>query len=186
MAKYNSVIITDKGQEIIFKSLAGTYNINFSAVAFGSGVHADDEDLSKITELNNEKQRVPVSGVVVPSTDSIIINARIDNRNLNTGYQIREIGIFCNDGNDINSETVLYAIVTATIPDYMPEIIQGEMPTEFSYKFGLGVGDTSSVTIADGELNGYYNKAEIDALLGNYYTKDQINEMLNPSESSSN
>ena len=182
MARYNPIVITDEGQSIIFQALAGTYTIDFTAVAFGSGEHASDEDLTKLTELDDEKQRVPVSGIAVPTSDSVIVNARVDNTNLIAGYRIREVGIFCKDGSDINSEAVLFAIATAAIPDYMPEIAEGEAPTEFSYKFGLGVGSASSVIISGGGMNGYYNKAEIDALFANYYTKAQIDEMISPSE----
>lgn len=180
MASYNPVVITDKGQEALFKSIAGQYGIQFTTISFGAGDHADSEDLTKLTALSDARQTVPVTSLVIPATDSVIVKARVNNNNLQSGYRIKEIGVFCKDGNDANSDTILYAIITTAIPDYMPAIVGNEAPTEFSYSFGLGVGNASTVTIQNSSSTGYYNQAEVDALLANYYTKSQIDEMLSP------
>lgn len=182
MAKYNSVIITNKGQEILFKAIAGTYQINFTAIAFGAGEHADSENLAALTDLDDERQRVQITGSAVVTDSSVVVKATVSNAELLEGYRIREIGIFCNNGNDNESDEILYAIVTASIPDYMPASAENSSPMEFSYQFGLGVGDASEVTIQAGG-NGYYTQAEVDALLStNYYTKAQIDAMLAPAQ----
>ena len=181
MARYNPVIITDEGQEILFKAIAGTYSISFTAMAFGAGEHADSENLAALTELDDERQRVQITGSVITTDSSIVIKAAVNNAALLEGYRIREIGIFCKDGDDAESDEVLYAIVTAAIPAYMPAHEENSSPMEFSYQFGLGVGDASSVTIQAGG-NGYYTQAEVDALLANYYTKAQIDAMLAPAQ----
>lgn len=181
MARYNPVVITNAGQQIIFQAIAGNYSICFTTMAFGAGEHADNENLAALTELTDERQRVSITDSAIVTADSIVVKAKVDNSSLLTGYRVREVGIFCENADDANSEETLYAIVTAQIPDYMSEGTQGAAPTEFAYQFGLGVGNASSVTIQAGG-NGYYTQAEVDALLENYYTKAQIDAMLSPQE----
>ena len=180
MARYNPVVITNTGQQILFRAIAGTYRIQFTEMAFGAGEHADGENVAVMTELSDERQRVPVTDSAVATQNSVVVKARVDNSSLLAGYRIREIGIFCRNADDANSEDELYAVVIAPIPDYMMESTQGEAPMEFSYQFGLGVGAASQVVI-QAAANGYYTQAEVDALLENYYTKEQVDALLNQS-----
>ena len=177
MAKFNSVVITNEGQKILFKAIAGTYKIHFTAMAFGAGAHPDGENLAALTELDDERQRVLITDSTITTEDSIVVKATVDNSMVQTGYRMREIGIFCMDSDDENSDETMYAVATAIIPDYMPESTGSSSPMEFAYQFALGVGNASEVTIEAGG-NGYYTQEEVDALLSNFYTKTQIDEML--------
>lgn len=177
MARYNHVVITDAGQAILFRAIAGAYSIRFTAMAFGAGEHAADENLAAMTALDNERQRVSITDAAAVSEDSIVVKARVDNAQLLQGYYIREIGIYCDNADDNDSDETLYAVVTAAIPDYMTEGSQDAAPMEFAFQFALGVGSAGEVTIAAGG-NGYYTQAEVDALLANYYTKAQVDALL--------
>lgn len=177
MAKYNSLIITDAGREIIFAALAGNYRIRFTAMAFGAGEHADDENLAALTQLSDERQRVDITDAVTQTLNSVIVKASIDNSELQSGYRVREIGIFCQNADDAESEETLYAVITAEIPDYMPTPAQNSAPVMFSFQFGLSVNDASEVTIIAGG-DGYYTQAEINELFTEYYTQADINELF--------
>ncbi len=178
MAKYNSVVITNAGQQVLFEALSSTYKIRFTAMAFGAGKHFDG-DLAALTQLEDERQRVAITDAAVYSSDSVTVKARLDNTSLATGYRINEIGIYCRDASgDSSPNEVLYAVVTAAVADYMPAEEQGAPPVEFAYQFGLAVGVASEVTV-EAAGNGYYTQDEVDALLENYYTKAEIDALLN-------
>ena len=179
MARYNPVVITNAGQQILFRAIAGTYRIQFTEMAFGAGECADTENVAAMTELDDERQRVAVSDATISTASSVIVKARVDNSSLHEGYRVREIGIYCKNADDANSDVELYAVVIATIPDYMMEGTQDAAPMEFSYQFALGIGAASQVVIQS-TANGYYTQAEVDALLTNYYTKAEIDALLNP------
>ena len=177
MAKYNSLIITDAGREIIFAALAGNYRIQFTSMAFGAGEHADDENLAALTQLSDERQRADITDAVTQTANSVIVKANIDNSELQSGYRVREIGIFCQNADDADPTETLYAVITAEIPDYMPTPSQNSAPVMFAYQFGLGVSAASEVTIVAGG-DGYYTQAEINEMFTDYYTKEQIDDLL--------
>lgn len=177
MAKFNNVIITNEGQKVLFSAIAGEYKMKFTSMAFGAGVYEKYDDVYNINSLKDEKQRVSITRKTDISSDSISVQAQISNAELTQGYQIREVGIFVKNENDANSSEILYAIVIAQIPDYMPKADEST-PLEFSYQFSLGVSNSADVII-EAPGNGYYTQAEVDELLKNYYTKSEIDALIN-------
>ena len=150
MAEFRSAVPTEKGVALIAKVLAGRCNINFTKIATGNGSYSDGEDVSKRTALKAQKQTFPISssGVLNQNTvhiKYIVSNVNTDGTSLDTGYYVKEVGIFANDPDE---GEILYSIAVAQTDkwDYLPAY-NGMIPSTITMDWYVEVANASQVTI---------------------------------------
>lgn len=124
MGAFNTAVVTVKGQALLAKTIAGTCKMNFSRMALSDAKLTGD--ISVLTSLSGIKQTELISHVGVEDEKSAVCEVAFSNAGLNTGYYVRNIGLYAIDPDE---GEILYSISTAdeTLAgaDWMPPISRG-------------------------------------------------------------
>lgn len=116
MSEFRQLIITNKGQSLMAKLIAGKANVTFTKVA-ASATTYNDSQIPALTALSNIKQQVAVSKVTRINSVAVQVDAAMENSTLTTGYYMNSIGLYANDPDD---GEILYAVAGANVGAYMP------------------------------------------------------------------
>lgn len=116
MLEFRQLIITNKGQSLMAKLIAGKANVTFTKVA-ASATTYNDSQIPALTALSNIKQQVAVSKVTRINSVAVQVDAAMENSALTTGYYMNSIGLYANDPDD---GEILYAVAGANVGAYMP------------------------------------------------------------------
>lgn len=155
MARFKKAVITEKGLALVTKVQMGSTTLKFTKIATGAGSYGD-EDVGNRTELKDKKQEFSLSSISVVDNDTVKLRAVISNPGLETGYYIREIGLFAQDPDD---GEILYSLAVAYDGqwDYLPA--ESEVsPATINLDTFSSVANASTVTIQGG--TGAYASAE--------------------------
>lgn len=140
-----NLIITNKGQELVSKLIAGQTTATFTSIA------TTDHDYSGATledllSLEDVKQTVAISSVSVTDNAYVEITARIDNSNLTSDYYVRAVGLFAQDNE--TGDNILYGVSLCDTgdPDHMPAF-GGKTVTGISYRFNVKVDNSAQVEL---------------------------------------
>ncbi len=117
MAEFSKLVITNKGQALIAKIIAGSGNIDFTKICTSSTTYTVGQ-LEALTSLTNVKQTSLISKVTRTNEVAIKVEAAFTNTDLTAGYYMRTIGLYAVDP-DVGE--ILYAVTTETSGNcYMP------------------------------------------------------------------
>ncbi len=156
MAQYRKAVITQQGIALIQKTQTQNIKLEFTKVATGSGSYTEDEVLDGATALKQQMQVFPISSVTVVDPQTIKLVSVISNKDLQSAYYIREIGVFATDPDE---GEILYSLAVAypDKADYMPAY-DGAAPVTIGLDTYQAVSNSENVTIrAD---TGAYASAE--------------------------
>ena len=92
MAEYSKLYITNNGQALMAKMIAGSGNIDFTKVCSSSTQYTESQ-LQALTALSNIKQTTLVSKVTRTNEVAIKIDAAYSNVDLKEGYYMRTLGL---------------------------------------------------------------------------------------------
>jgi len=118
MADFGGMVLTDVGKNLQAAVQTGE-ELNFVRIALGDGVLPSGGDLETYTDLVNEMKSVSPTVATVIGDGTARIRGTLTNAGMETGFFIREIGLFAEDPDDPEAE-ILYAITYASNPDYLP------------------------------------------------------------------
>lgn len=117
MAEFSKLIITDKGKNLILKTIAEQLSIDFTRIVI-SGAQYDISELEKLSELDDIKQSAEIEHKELAGDTAIKLQAAFTNQELDSGYYICTIGLYANDP-DVGE--ILYAATIETTGNcYMP------------------------------------------------------------------
>ena len=137
------LVITNQGQELIAKMIAGTSTASFTKIQT-SDYDYSAASLKDLTSLYDVKQEALVSSVSRTDTTMVEVLAAINNSNLDSGYYVKALGLFAKD---IEDNEILYAVSIETDnPDYMPAF-GGKTVSGITYKMNTKVDISSQVTL---------------------------------------
>ena len=138
------LVITNKGQELISKLIAGTARVTFTKIA-ASDYDYSAAALEELESLSEIKQEALVSSVTVTDTSLVKVLARIDNSSLTEGYYVKIVGLYAKDSS--TSEEILYGVSLADeVADYMP-VFGGKTVTGITYRLNVKVDNSDSVSL---------------------------------------
>lgn len=154
------LIITNAGEELISRLISETSTAHFTKIS------ATDHDYSgtdpkMLTELNDVKQTVLISGISRIDTTLVEIIAAFNNKGLETGYYAKTLGVYAEDqdGNEI-----LFGVgIEQEHPSYLPRF-SGRTVSSITYRLNIKVNNSEQVKI---EVNP-----------GAYITVEQFNKLL--------
>jgi len=136
-------VITDKGNELAAKLLAGTTSAVFTKIATSDHDYSD-YDLKKLEELA-VKQETIISHVEREEETVVTVYASIDARELVEGYYIRAIGLYAADA---EGTEILYAVSTDEFPKYLAPYKDGSrIMSGATFKLHIKVGNASQVSV---------------------------------------
>lgn len=119
MAEYSKLVITNDGQALMAKMIAGSGNIDFTKICSSSTQYQENQ-LQSLTALSNIKQTTLVSKVSRTNNVAIKVEAAFSNVDITTGYYMRTLGLYAVDP---DKGEILYAACIETsnncyIPPY--------------------------------------------------------------------
>lgn len=116
MSEFRQLIITNKGQALMAKLIAGTAHVEFTKVAASSTTYTDAQ-IPALTGMSNIKQRVAVSKVTKINSVAVQVDAAMENSALTVGYYMNSLGLYAKDPDE---GEILYAVAGANVGAYMP------------------------------------------------------------------
>ncbi len=117
MAEFSKLVITNKGQALLAKMIAGKGNIEFTKISASSTAYTDAQ-LEGLTSLSNVKQTSLISKVTRTNEVAIKVEAAFTNTELTAGYYMKALGLYAVDP-DVGE--ILYAVTRETSGNcYMP------------------------------------------------------------------
>ena len=119
MAEFNKLVITNKGQSLMAKLIAGTTSIEFTKIGVSTNIYTESQILA-LTSLANVKQIGEISKITRINNVAVQIESAIENSKLTTGYNMNSLGLYANDPDD---GEILYAVASVSSSDkgaYMP------------------------------------------------------------------
>lgn len=117
MAEFSKLVITNKGQALLAKMIAGSGNIEFTKISTSSTAYTDAQ-LEGLASLSNVKQTSLISKVTRTNEVAIKVEAAFTNTELKAGYYMKALGLYAVDP-DVGE--ILYAVTRETSGNcYMP------------------------------------------------------------------
>lgn len=159
MAVFSKLVITQNGQALMAKMIAGTGNIEFTKICASSTQYTESQ-LSALTALSNVKQTSLVSKVTRTNEVAIKVEGAYTNADLKTGYYMRTLGLYAVDP---DKGEILYAVAIETSGNcYMPPY-NGVTVTAAYIQLYTTVGNADNVSL---EVNpgAYATIGDIQAL----------------------
>lgn len=145
MAEFNKLTITNKGQALMSKIIAGSGNIEFTKVSASSNIYTESQILA-LTSLANVKQTVAISRITRINNVSVQIEAAMENSKLTSGYNMNSIGLYAKDPDD---GEILYAVASVLTSDkgaYMPPF-NGLTASGAYFKLTTTVSNSDNVSL---------------------------------------
>lgn len=176
MAEFRTMVITNKGQALIAKMMAGTANIEFTKISLSETAYTDAQILA-MTSLGGVKQTTGISKVTKTSNAAVQVEGAVTNSSLSTGYYIRTIALHAKDPDE---GEIVYAACGASTPGWMPPY-NGVSTSGCFLKLVTTVQNASSVTVTVdpaavatiGDIQDLQNQIDdLQAYIG--YTEDDI------------
>lgn len=142
MSVFKQLIITDRGQALMAKMIAGASNIKFTKISVSDKTY-NDSQLQTLTSLESIKQSTSISKVVRNNNVSVQIEGALTNSELTSGYYMRAVGLYATDP-DLGE--ILYAVTIASQASYMPPY-NGITVSGAYFKLITTVSNSESVNI---------------------------------------
>ena len=117
MAEFSKLVITNKGQALLAKMIAGEGSVEFTKVSASSTAYTDAQ-LEGLISLSDVKQTSLISKITRTNGVAIKVEAAFTNTELTAGYYMKALGLYAVDPDD---GEILYAITRETSGNcYMP------------------------------------------------------------------
>lgn len=142
MAEFKQLIITDRGQALMAKMLAGAGNVQFTKISVSDTTYTDGQ-LPGLTALSSIKQTTLISKVIRTNNVAVQVEGAVTNSDLVSGYYMRTIGLYAIDP-DLGE--ILYAVTIATQAGYMPPY-NGITVSGAYFKLVTTVSNASNVSL---------------------------------------
>lgn len=147
MGAFKSAVITNKGQALMAKVLAGSTVFDFTKICTSATQYSESTDLASLTNIGTIKQTSLVASVLKVSDTSVKVSTQFVNTSLSTGYYVRVLGLYAIDPTD---GEILYAVAVAdesvATADYMPPY-NNIGSSSLLVDMVTTVGNASSVTV---------------------------------------
>ena len=142
MGVYKKAIITDAGEALRARAVAGEASMQFSHAKTSTYVYPDGTDLTKLTDLQEIRQTVIPSNVQIANDTLISVRSLFGNEQINEAYLIQNVGVYATDGEN----EILFAVCQAITPDQMPAY-DGVAPSSFIYNVQLTVSQATQISL---------------------------------------
>lgn len=171
MTKFEGCYLTGAGRSIVYGN--GLTNLVFTKAVTGSGTYISKEEISDMTELKELKQEFGLDSFLEGNNCTVCIKFKIDNAQLEEGYQLSEIGIYARaDGGEEILYCVAYAMdgYTETVPSYDGTIIY-----YMAVEIKTVVSSEANVSIVYSEEH-EWSKNYIDGALADIFNGEEIED----------
>ena len=142
MGAFNTAVITDAGEVLLAKIIAGTETLNLTSAKTSDYEYPAETSFKALTDLQGIKQTMANPTAQVLSDTVIGVQALFGNQDVEQAYDIWNIGLYAMDGDN----EILFSISSAQTPDQMPAF-EGVAPSSYIYDIRLAVSQAADITI---------------------------------------
>ena len=153
------LVYTEQGQQWMAELVAENKKVIFSRIET-SDFDYSSTDLTKLTEIDNVKQRSEVSDVFIKNDKVVNVKACIDNDGLVFGYYIRAVGLYAK--NEENSEVLFAVAIETKTPDHMPAF-RNEISAGLTFSFEIVVASSQNISL-EAYSGAYATTEQLDCL----------------------
>lgn len=170
---YLSPGLTNNGLEMVAEAMNGT-GFTFTKIALGNGTGPASS--ADATEMANTVMTVGLSSIE-QEDNYVVLSVRFDNSQLETGFYIKELGVFAEQ--DESETEQLYAYrYTASEADYIPAKDSGRI-TEIVMRIIVAIGEADNVSAVLIDADIYASKQDLSDHIHDYnnphrVTKEQV------------
>ena len=143
MGQYNKAVLTTAGEKLIARALAGEIKLSITKAKTSNFAYSENADLKRLTDMQGVRQTVCDPETVVFNETIIQTRVLFSNEDIASTYYIHNIGLYAMDG----THEVLFSIVTAEIPDEMPQY-NGVASTSYIYNIQNVIQDAPQLNIS--------------------------------------
>lgn len=171
MAKFPNLTFTSQGTQMLVQA-QNSHTLTFTCGKLGSGVLADSDDISKLTDLKSPKMTLPIVSKDDSNPEKIVLTFDTSNSALEQGFVSREIGIFAKLDN--GSET-LYAYSNAgNNYDYIPS--EDTPSDENRLVVTLVVSSSANISVQIDKSIVYTHKSDVEEMIATHDASDTAHE----------
>lgn len=143
--QYVSFVVTNEGQNIIARILAGL-TVTFKKIVIGDGYDYDADNFVTKTALNNEVISLDITSMQVLNSNTVELVAQFGKNDIENAFWYREVGIYVIDPDDEEKE-ILFAYGNRNdTAEYITPHIQNYAVLK-TIKCLVRVGSSSNVNI---------------------------------------
>lgn len=142
MGAFNQAVITDAGEALITKILAGTATLNLTRAVTSNYEYPEGTDIKTLTDLLGIQQTMSNPKAQIESDTVIAVQALFGNADITQAYDIWNVGLYAMDG----ESEILFSVSQAQEPDQMPAF-EGVAPSSYIYDIRLTISQASEITI---------------------------------------
>lgn len=146
MSKYNETILTNAGFDLASRAANGraTFEITRAAATADDLSKLTDDEQQKLTKLPNEVRNGEITNLT-SSNDEGTVGTEIlfTNEILDKSYSINAVGLYAKEA---DKDEVLYALVTAKTPEFMPDFAD-KVIFQFRLTIYVVVGEADNITV---------------------------------------
>ena len=171
MAKFANLTFTSQGTQMLVQA-QNSHTLTFTCGKLGSGVLADSDDISKITDLKSPKMTLPIVSVDDSNEEKLVLTFDTSNTELEEGFVSREIGIFAKLDNGAEQ---LYAYSNAgNNYDYIPS--KDTPSDENRLVVNLVVSSSANISVQIDKSIVYTHKSDVEEMIAAHDDSDTAHE----------
>lgn len=144
MAAFSKFIITNAGQALTAKALAGECPISFTKVCASSTVYTE-EQITELVALDEIKQTAFISGITRTNETTVKVDVALTNAELTTGYYMHTIGLYAEG--ESGEDEILYGVTIETSGGYYIPAYSGTTVSSVCLQLYIGVGNAENVSL---------------------------------------
>jgi phage-related tail fiber protein len=162
MSSFSSFKITDVGLNLEYKAQTGKI-LKFTKFKVGDG-KLSTTDIEQLTDLINPILEQEVDRLDIQTTDNVKnvqIGFNIDNKNITTGFYLREIGLYAEDP-DTKEEVLMFYSNCGDTADYISDNSSGTL-AEKIIDIELYISNVENITATIDTSTVYATKEYVDS-----------------------
>lgn len=171
--EYNKFFLTEAGADLLSRVHTGS-SIKFTRAAIGSGTCETMEELRTSKKLTEERLSAPVIAVQNQKNGTCKIKVVFENKGLETGFMVNEVGVFAED--PTKGEILYFVCATNGETGFFPanpiettstgSEVYNKPFVEMPMEIYVVIGDAEEVNISMSSSMTFAMKEDLDDLAG--------------------
>lgn len=163
----SGMVLTQNGRNLLAKALTGK-ELHFTRAFTGDGLLAS-RDPYTMTALISPKQELPIQSMNTSQTGTCEVVLEMTNKNITTGYFVREYGLFARDPD--TQQEILYAYANKGENCSYLEGNNGVDLINYTLSLITVIDQAPNITATINNSNAYVTTTKLDARFANLYAE---------------
>lgn len=168
MTETDGMILTTKGREILALALSGK-KLEFTRAATGDGVINANTKPENFTALISQKQNLEIQSITASKTGICEVVVEMSNKNLATGYFVREYGLFAKHPD--SGQEILYSYANKGDKCSYLEADNGVHVINYALSLLAVIDQAQNIVVNVEDSKAYVTRSTLDAIIADTYAE---------------